>query len=109
MSDIYNEVVSKLGELTDQELTNLVAKIQDTRRVIIIGNWYSRDHINNSYPSECRDWKLKKTLGEIDEGNYYTDLFDSLIDCVGDGIDSAFDEIDYQVRNSDSQLWEYKW
>lgn len=107
MSNVYNEIVSKLEELTDEELTNLISKIRGTGRVMVIGNWYNRDHIKSMYPGEFRDWKIKKSLGEIDTEDYYKDLFESLIDCVGDGSDSAFDEIDYQVRNNDSQLWEY--
>lgn len=105
MSDVYNEIVGKLGELTDDELSKLIGVISNDSRIIHIGNWYSRDQIKRMYPVEFRDWKVRKSLGEIDEENYWGDMFDCLKDSVGDGIDSADDEIDYQIKNNDTGLW----
>ena len=108
MREKYRDIVSQLGELTDTELSNLIGQITNTRRVVVVGNWYAREHLldNDRYKHLVRNWALEKTLADedthyydYDSGCHRQDMWLNLCDVVDDSWDIADEWLDDAIHD----------
>lgn len=70
----YETLTNLVSELNDDEVSRLIGIC--SRRILIIGNWYSKKHIEDAIGlDKVRDMKINETLSEGITMDY---LFDTM-------------------------------